>query len=185
MCVSNVSWLTKNFIDRFAYTKHRPRFFRQKVLTVVNMAGTEKKEALSALRNVLGGSRIVHELGIATTPWPQTERAVAAKERTIDIAAKKFYRACLDTSLPSPTLASHMNFFIYQKLSLECRQYLPADHAFYNGKTYYYETNVNPIKVVAAKAFVGIMMYLYLMKGMGVGTVSWPVAKEDARSRPK
>jgi multimeric flavodoxin WrbA len=71
VCVSNVSWLMKNFIDRFAYTKHRPRFFRQKVLSVVNMAGTEKKEALTALNNVLGGARVVHELGVATPPWPQ------------------------------------------------------------------------------------------------------------------
>jgi len=34
--VNNVSWLMKNFIDRFAYTNHRPCFHRQKVLTVAN-----------------------------------------------------------------------------------------------------------------------------------------------------
>jgi len=39
MYVLNVSWLMKNFIDRFAYTNHRPRFHGQKVLTVVNMGG--------------------------------------------------------------------------------------------------------------------------------------------------
>jgi multimeric flavodoxin WrbA len=48
--VANVSGLMKNFMDRFAYTNHRPRFHRQKVLTVVNMAGTSKKETLAALR---------------------------------------------------------------------------------------------------------------------------------------
>ena len=32
--VLNVSSPMKNFIDRFAYTNHRPRFFSQKVLTV-------------------------------------------------------------------------------------------------------------------------------------------------------
>lgn len=177
--VSNVSWLMKNFIDRFAYTKHRPQFHRQKVLTMVNMAGTDKKEALSSLKNVLGGSRIVHELGIATPPWLQTERAVAEKERTIDAAAKKFYHACLETSLPLPTFHSYMNFLIYQKLSLECRQYLPADYAFYNGEAYYFDASINPIKAVAAKAFVGITMYMYMMKGMGPGNVPWPVAKKE------
>jgi multimeric flavodoxin WrbA len=34
--VSNVSWLMKNFIDLFAYTNHRSRYHRQKMLTVVN-----------------------------------------------------------------------------------------------------------------------------------------------------
>jgi multimeric flavodoxin WrbA len=114
MYVLNVSSLMKNFIDRFSYRNHRPRFHRQKVLSVVNMGGDSPKAALSFLRNALGGSRIVHELGIATPPWPQTERAVAKKELAIDAAAKKFYRACLDTSQPSPTLHSLILFFARQ-----------------------------------------------------------------------
>jgi len=120
--VGNVSWLMKNLIDRFAYLNHRPRFHRQRVLKVVNMAGTEKKEALSALKYALGGARgdrIVHELAISTPPWPQTERAVAEKELAIDAAAKKFYRACLDTSLQSSTFKSYFDFLLVQKLSLE------------------------------------------------------------------
>lgn len=93
--VGNVSWLMKNFIDRFAYMNHRPRFHHQKMLTVVNMAGTDRKGALPVLNIALGyarGVRIVHKLAIATPPWPQTERTVAQKEQVIDAAAKKFYR---------------------------------------------------------------------------------------------
>ena len=180
--VSNVSWLMKNFIDRFAYMNHRPLFHSQKMLTVVNMAGTDKKGALLALKIALGfarGARIVHELGIATPPWLQTERAVAEKERAIDAVAKKFYRACLDTSLPSPTFNSYVDFHIMQRLSLECRQSLPADYAFFNGKAYYYDTNINPIKAAVAKAIVRVMMNMYMMKGMGPGNVPWPVKKKE------
>jgi hypothetical protein len=78
-----------------------------------------------------------------------------------------------------------MNFFIYKKLSLECRKYLPADYEFYNGRSYYYDTKANQIKVIAAKTLVGIMMYVFIRKGMGVGNVTWPVEKEDTRARPK
>jgi multimeric flavodoxin WrbA len=176
MYVLNVSWLMKNFIDRFAYTNHRPRFHRQKVLTVVNLGGDSPKLALSLLRYALGGSRIVHEMGVATPPWPQTERAIAKKERAIDAAAKKFYRACPDTSLPSPSLHSLFLFLLRQRIYLECRKYLPADHAFYSGKAYYYDTNVNPIKAAAAKAVVGVM--LNMVKDMGPGNVPWPVARK-------
>ena len=175
--VNNVSWLMKNFIDRFAYTHHRPCFHRQKVLTVANMAGGGQKETLSALKNALGGSRIVNKLGIATPPWMQTERAVAKKERAIDAAAKKFYRACLDTSLPSPTLNSYIGFLIRQKLYLECRKIFPADYAYYNGMAYYFDTSINPIKAAAAKAIVGVMMKM--MKDMGPGNISWPVVKKE------
>jgi multimeric flavodoxin WrbA len=180
--VANVSWLMKNFIDRFAYMNHRPRFHRQKVLSVANMAGGGQKETLSSLKNALGGARgirIVHELAVATPPWLQTQRAVAGKERAIDAAARKFYQACLDTSLPPPTFRSYMDFLIMQKLYLACRQSLPADYAFYSGKAYYFATNVNPIKAAAAKALVGSMMYLYTILGMGPGNLSWPVAKNE------
>jgi len=176
MYVLNVSWLMKNFIDRFAYANHRPRFHRQKVLSVVNMGGDNAKAALSFLRNALGGSRIVHELDVATPPWPQTKRAVTEKELAIDAAAEKFYRACLDSSLPAPTFNSLFLFLLRQRIYLECRQYLPADHAFYNGKAYYYDTNVNPLKAAVVKSIVRVVVNR--MKDMGPGNVPWPVDKK-------
>lgn len=175
MYVLNVSWLMKNFIDRFAYTSHRPVFHRQKVLSVVNMGGDNPKITLSLLRNALAGSQIVHEMGIATPPWAQTQRAVAKKERAIDEAAKKFYSACLNSTLPTPTLRGLINFHLMQKIFLECRQYLQADYEFYNGKGYYYDTTIHPVKAAAAKAIAGVMMNM--MKDLGPGGVSWPAAK--------
>ena len=178
--VDNVSWLMKNFIDRFAYTNHRPCFHHQKVLTVANTGVGGQKKTLSALKNALGGQRIsgnVHELAIATPPWPQTERAVAKKERAVDAAADKFYKACLDTAPTKPTFSNYLNFVIMQKFSLECRQYLPADYAFYNGKTYYFGTRVNPIKAAAAKVIVRIL--ITLMKDIGPGNIPWPAAKKE------
>jgi multimeric flavodoxin WrbA len=178
--VDNVSWLMKTFIDRFAYTNHRPCFPRQKVLTIANTGVGGQKETLSALKKALGGQRIsgnAHELAIATPPWPQTERAVARKERTIDAAADKFYKACLDKAPPKPTFSSYLSFLMMQKFSFECRQYLPADHAFYEGRTYYFDARVNPIKAAAAKAILRIMMTF--VKNIGPGNIRWPAAKKE------
>lgn len=178
--VLNVSYLMGNFVSRFAYANHRPRFHNLKVLTVVNSGGDSPKTALSLLRWALGGSRLVHELGITTPPWPQTARAVAKKERAIDTAAKKFYRACQDTSLPEPTLGGLFLFYLRQRIyieCIECREYLPADYAFYNGKACYYDTKIHPLKAAVAKAFV--VPLLKLMKDMGPGNTPWPVLKKD------
>ena len=175
--VNNISWLMKNFMDRFAYANHRPRFHRQKVLTLVNSGGSGEKDVLPAFRYALGGCRIVVELGIATPPWPQTERAVAKKERAIDAAAMKFYQACLDTSLPSPTLYDYIVFLIRKKVYIDGRQILTADYAFYNGKTYYYDTKVNPVKVAAAKIIAGVLVNMF--RDILPGDVPWPVAKKD------
>jgi len=65
-----------------------------------------------------------------------------------------------------------------QRLAIECRQYLPADYEFYKGRAYYFDTSVNPIKAVAAKAIVGFMMNIWT-KNMGPGNVAWPVAKKE------
>ncbi len=177
MHVLNVSALIMNFIDRFAYANHRPRFFKQKVLPVVNMGGDSPKTALKLLRHALGGSRVVRELGITPPPWPQKEHAVAKKERALDEAAGEFYRACLDTSLPSPTLRDLVIFLFRQKAVLECRKYLPADYAYYNGKIYYYETKINPVKAALAKAIVKVM--INRMKDKGPGSIAWPGGKEE------
>ena len=37
----------------------------------------------------------------------------------------------------------------------------------------------NPIKAAMAKVVVGIMMYVYVTKGMGPGNAPWPVAKKE------
>ena len=178
----SVSGLIKNFMDRFAYLSHRPRFHHQKMLIVVNASITGEKGALSTLKIALGydrGARIVHKLAIATPPWQQTERSVAEKERAIDVAAKKFYLSCQDTSPQLPTFNSYMDFFMMQKFSLISRQYLPADYTFYNDKSYYFDIKVNPIKAAAAKAIVGI--YMYMMKDLGPGNVPWPATKKEEK----
>ncbi len=180
MYVLNVSGLMANFIDRFAYANHRPRFHRQKVLSVINMGGDSPKAALKFLRHALGGARVVQELGIATPPWPQTERAVAKKEHAIAVAAEKYYRACLDTSLPSPSLRDLVVFLFRQKACLICREYLPADYAYYSGKTYYYETKINPIKAAMATLLARFMMSW--MKDKRPGNIPWPGGKFDKAS---
>ncbi len=180
--MGSVSGLMKNFIDRFAYLSHRPLFYRQKMLVVVNTSITGEKGTLSTLKIALGHDRgvmNVQELAIATPPWPQTEQAVAGKERTIDAAAKRFYLSCLDTSSPSPTFNSYMDFLVMQKFSSECREYMPADYSFYNGKVYYFDTKVNPIKAAMAKAIVGI--YIHIMKDKGPGNVPWPAGKKEEK----
>ncbi len=174
MYVLNVSWLMKNFIDRFAYTHHRPRFHRQKVLALVNTGGDSPKAALSTLEIALGGSWVVCGLGIATPPWPQTQRAIAKKERVLGAAARRFYEACLESSLPEPTLRDLILFHARKRIYLECRQYLPADCAFYDEKSYYYEAKRNPMKVAVAKAAVAIMVNM--MKDRGPGNIPWPTA---------
>ncbi len=144
----------------------------QKVLTLVNMGGDNRKAALSFLGNALGGSWVVRELGISTPPWSLTQRAVAENEHAISAAARRFYEACLELSLPEPTLRDLILFHARKRVYVECRQYLPADYAFYDEKSYYYGTKRNLVGMAVAKAIAAIMVNM--MKDRGPGNIPWP-----------
>jgi multimeric flavodoxin WrbA len=170
--VQNVSWLMKNFIDRFAYTNHRPVFHRQKVLLVANSGGAGLKEALAPMRIALGGARVVHELGVGTPPWPVREKVAAKNDRAVREAAEKLYRACLDTSLPKPGFNDYVRFAAQQRIGTECREWLPADYEFYRGKAYYYDAPISPFIKLAAGAMLRFVFFI--MRDMGPGMAKWP-----------
>jgi hypothetical protein len=173
----------KTFLDRFAYTNHRPRFHGQKVMSIANMAGGGGKETLAALRFAMGGRRIVQELAIETPPWLQDARSIGRKERAIRDAARKFYRACADASRPEPTFNDYLNFSLMQRLSDVCRESLPADHEFYRGKSYYFPTN-SPLKAAAARMTAAAMMKVWAARKMGPGAIRWPLAKPGPVAPP-
>jgi multimeric flavodoxin WrbA len=172
--VLNVSGLMKNFIDRFAYTNHRPEFHRQKVMLITNSGGSGMKESLKAMGHVLGGMQVVSEVAVNTPPWPITEKAAARNERAVKAGAEKLYAGCRNTALPKPGLYGYVSFLIQKGIGIECREWLPADYAFYADKAYYYDTPISPV----TKATAGVMtrFLFFIMKDMGPGTVKWPAS---------
>jgi multimeric flavodoxin WrbA len=66
--VMNISSLMKNFIERLAFSNHRPKFFQQKVLSVVNTGYSGIKTGLFSLKWALGGSNILKEIGFKNPP---------------------------------------------------------------------------------------------------------------------
>jgi multimeric flavodoxin WrbA len=165
--VQNVSWLMKNFMDRFAYTNHRLRFFGQKGMMVVNSGGAGLNEAIKCMEIALGGLEVVSRVGAGTPPWPQTENAKKKKQKLIEDEAVKFYRAMAGKKLRDPTFMEYVRFAVQKTISGECRQWLPADYEFYKGKEYFYEARVGAFKKLMAGVMLKIMFTM--MKDMGPG----------------
>lgn len=67
--VMNVSGLMKNFIDRFAYICHRPRFFGKYALLVSTTGALGLNQALNAMRwpVMVWGFSIVGKLGVVAS----------------------------------------------------------------------------------------------------------------------
>lgn len=170
--VMNVSALMKNFMDRFAYTNHRLRFFKQKGMMVVNSGGSGLNEAIKSMGIALGGLDVVAKVGVGTPPWPQTENAVRKKEKQIEEAASRLHKAISDKTHKDPSFNEYIRFRVQKKVSEECRQWLPADYTFYEGKEYFYDAHISAYKKVMAGALLKLLFTM--MKDMGPGSVKWP-----------
>lgn len=163
--VQNVSGLYKNFMDRFAYTNHRPRFFHQSTLVVAN-GGAGLKHTLRALSISLGGARIVAKLPMAIPPWPINERMQAKNEKGIEKAAATLFKDMTTKGpSPQPNFSEYMRFRFFSKIAPETKKFLPADSEFYQGKKdFYYPTRISLGKRIVAAVMVPLG--LFLARGM-------------------
>ncbi len=161
----NVSGLMKNFIDRFSYVFHRPRFFQQRGMVLASTAGAGLDETLDYLKklNVWGFGELI-TLGVITPPWPHSEGLKNKNQKKIENASLEFYKKLEKGGLLKPTFTQYIHFR-FMKFTSEMKEYMPADHEFYKNKTeYFYPIKINPLK----KYFVSIMMkvILFFMKDL-------------------
>lgn len=122
--VGNVSGLTKNFIDRFAYTCHRPRFFKNVLaISTTGSAGSWFTLLLLTMSLVPMGFKVVHRLGVACGRGPErqtnemSQRQLEAIQKKADTAARTFYEA-LRFDLPRPGVIGMAAFLIQKKAYL-------------------------------------------------------------------
>ncbi len=172
--VQNVSGLMKNFMDRMAYTNHRPRFFGKKVLIVAN-GGAGLDRTLDALRIAIGGPEVVAELAFMQLPWPTGPRPKAKGQKALDREVDKFHQALVRKDM-RPSFGNYMRFRFFKSASSSVRQWLPADYAYYhNLKEYYYDVKIGVgTKVLAA---MSMAIALRLMRDMA----PWPKGKVSSQ----
>ena len=151
----NVSWLMKNFMDRFAYTLHRPIFVNQKLMLLVTGGEVGLKETLKSLSATMGGSYLVSKLAVKTPPYkyrPKYEESIA---HDVEKASKKFYSSLKSDKPLPPAFWNVLWFQAFKIQSEKTKLHFPADYDFYKDKEYFfYETKVNPLKTFVAKLMV-------------------------------
>ncbi len=155
-----VPGLMKNFIDRFAYTCHRPAFFDKTIMAVSTVGGVKGvKQTLEQLSILAGGGRLAYKLGVSSPPIPMGVSERKAK-RDIEKASKAFYLSLIrrEKKLPGPADWAWFHSFKtlcgYKSYQRVC----PADHSYYNEKAeYFYPVEGHPLRRLLGKAFKTIM----------------------------
>jgi multimeric flavodoxin WrbA len=155
----NVSGLMKNFIDRFSFVFHRPRFFDQKAMVLATSAGGGLKDTLDYLKKLqIWGFGTPVELSVITPPWPQSDALQEKNKKSMNKAAEEFYQK-LHQGRPSPNFMQYMHFRFLKETSK--LGYLPADLEFYKDKgEYFYTTKISPLKKIFAPV---IMKFAFFM----------------------
>ncbi len=175
--VQNVSGLMKNFMDRMAYTNHRPRFFGKKMMIVAN-GGAGLSKTLDALRIAIGGPEVVSELQYMQLPWPTRPKAQAKKEKDLDRATAKFFDALMENDM-QPSFSNYLRFRFFKTASESAKKWLPADYEYYHDLTeYYYDVKIGIGTKILATISMNVAMRM--MRNMA----PWPegeMSNEDAK----
>lgn len=175
--VANVSALFKNFVDRFAYICHRPRFHHKKAM-VVCTTGSVAAGIVNILMTIMletWGYTVIHKVGAIITPCiSDTEQIKQWKK--IDATAKKAAKIMIDClqdhSKPKATLKK-LYAFKLQQVGFGSAAKDKADYQYWleNGwldpkVVYYIPAKVNPIKLFIARLLAYMEMKKY-PKGNG------------------
>ena len=166
--------LMKNFIDRFAYTLHRPCFFDKVFLAVSTVGGVMGvKQALTQLALLSAGAKKSLRLGVSMPPicMPMLEKKAAKQIRK---NTKAFYHAMSKEKRRLPGLADFAYFGAFKIMSAfeSYKEACPADYTYYKEADGYFY----PIGAHTVRRFLGKLLAAVMRLGMRV------IVKHDKRT---
>ena len=149
----NVTSLLKNFIDRFAYIGHQPKFFHNNVFFVVSSAGTGLKEVKKYLINFVGklwGFRSITYLGLLTPPYKKIDKLIRKDNEEIIKNANVFQKN-LSSKKISPKIYQLQQFCMMRAIfsNEAMKKNFPLDYNFYNSmknEQFYIPIKINSLK---------------------------------------
>lgn len=151
--VMNVTWLMKNYIDRFAYTMHRPKFFNQYFMILITSGSFQgAKQASKSLSLMASGGKIVTKIIVCNSPG-MNENKLRKQEQAIKRKAKVFYEQLSNKTNHRPSLGFLVWFSAFKAVSNENKKYFPADYDFYKDKDYFVDTRLNPFQKMLISSF--------------------------------
>ncbi len=161
----NMTALLKNFMDRFAFTMHRPRFFKQYTLIICVIGWTGLKEtiaSISALRYC--GFNIIGSLGVMK---PDVERIPGHEKdkihKSILAVSNELYKAIKEKRRYSASFNNLVQFRVQQAIFPLLKEFQPCDYNYFQKrgwfdrkKRYYIASRINPVREWLAKLIAGM-----------------------------
>jgi hypothetical protein len=146
----HVSYLMKQFIDRFAYNLHRPRYFGKYALAVAVTGNVGMGPTLKYLMDIAGGLGFdcVDQLGYLAAPKNTPLRTIATRKDRTDEVVERFYRAMVEQRPRVLSFTDHLGFRLMQAAYGRLETMSPTDYQYWKEKgwlekeTRYFHDNV-------------------------------------------
>ncbi len=161
---TGVPAVMKNFIDRFAYTLHRPCFFDKSFLAVATVGGVMGlKQTLGQLALLSAGGRLVKSVGISCPPIPMAgfEKRADNKLRK---ASSDYYKSLQNPRRKAPGIGDFAYFHSFKEFTAfeSYQKICPADASYYGDKNEYFYT----VKASHVRRLTGRIMKALMRSGL-------------------
>lgn len=161
--VMNVPWITKNFIDRFAYIMHRPKYFNQYFMVVITSGSyMGAKQACKTLEIMASGGKVVSKLIVYNSPGMNNQK-IEKQEKKITKKTLKFSKSLDKKREHKPSFGFLVWFSVFKAGSSENKTQSLADYEFYSDKSYFIDTKLNYLQKIVIKIFCNIFRKLIKM----------------------
>lgn len=129
----HISYLLKRFVDRFAYTFHRPRYFGKYAVGLAVTAGIGLKEALSYIKMFSGawGFEYVGELRHVDPPRNSNLPRLRSEPDRTEEMAQRLYDAVVARAPRRLSVSDHFHFHAMRAVYSRMEVFSPADYAYW------------------------------------------------------
>jgi multimeric flavodoxin WrbA len=132
----HVSYLFKRFVDRFAYTFHRPRYFGKYAVVLAATGGIGLEDTLKYMKGVASGwgLEVTDALEYIAPPRNTPMKAMLQKKDRTRPAAEKFYRAMKEKKPRKLKFEDHFHYKAMREVYARLETMSPADYTYWKEK---------------------------------------------------
>ncbi len=129
----HVSYLFKLFVDRFAYTFHRPRYFGKYAVGLAATGGIGLDETLKYIRMFAGawGFEYVGDLRYVDPPRGTTLPRLSGEKNRCDEMARTFHHLMKTKPPRRLSLNDHLMFHVMRTVYGRMEHYSPQDYTYW------------------------------------------------------
>jgi multimeric flavodoxin WrbA len=156
----NVNWRMKNFIDRYSYLMHRPRYFNQRFMILITSGSYRGiKEATKALALIASGGKVISKIGVTNSPGMNNKKR-KKQTKKLQKEAIKFINNMNKQFVYKPSFGELIWFSIFKALSKEAEKESPADFEYYSEKKYFVKLDLSNGQRFTLKMFEVLFGFL-------------------------